>query len=198
MSINLASYRNLRTATFVRIDIQQYRTTAGGAFTNEILRFSDHDSAFTINAESYVPLGRLLGVTQTSSELRASGNEITLSLSGIPDASLDEIIHSKLKGSAINIFRAYFNQSGVQIGATQQRWIGQVHNYALSEEYDVIAGSATNTIQIECLSNVELLQQKVGGRRTNPQSMKAIFTSDTSFDRVPSLIGSQFDFGGDR
>jgi len=198
MSINLTSYQSLRTALFVRIDVAQYRTTSSASFTSEILTFSDHSGTFAINGQDYVPLGDLLAVSSTSSELRASGNEITISISGIPNASIAEIVHSKIKGSPVKLYRAYFTEAGVQIGTTQGRWIGSVNNYTLDEEYDPLGKSATNTIQIDCLSNVELLQNKVAGRKTNPSSMKVLNYSDTSFDRAPNLLGSSFDFGGKR
>lgn len=198
MSVNLTSYRAVRTATFVRLHIDEYRTTSGGAYTNQTLRFSDHDQAFTINAETYTPLGRLMGVTNTTSELRSTNDAVTITLSGIPNSSIAEIVHSKLKGSEIRIYRAYFTEAGVQIGTTQERWIGAVNGYNLEEEFDVIAHEATNTVQINGLSTIGLLQQKLSGRRTNPESMQKYFSADTSFDRVPTLIGSQFDFGVQR
>ena len=71
MSINLTGYTNLRAATFVRIDIDQYRTTSSGSYSTQILRFSDHNATLSIDSESYVPLGRLMGVSSTTSELRS-------------------------------------------------------------------------------------------------------------------------------
>jgi hypothetical protein len=198
MTINLSSYQTLRTALFVRIAVDEYRTSSSGSFTSQILRFSDHNTAFTINGESYVPVGNLLGITSSTSELRSTGNTITITLSGIPTNSLGEIINSKIKGSEVKIYRGYFDNAGVQIGTTQERFFGSVNNYNLDEDYDVLSRTATNTIQIECLSNIQILQTKQSGRKTNPESMKRFYPNDISFDRVPSLIASQFDFGGKR
>ena len=198
MSVDLTAYQTVRTSLFVRMAIDEYRTTSGGAYSSQILRFSDHSSSFTIDGESYVPLGDLLSISTTTSELRSTGNTVTITLSGIPTNSLSEIIYSKIKGSTVKIYRAYFNYLGSQISTTQQRFFGSVNNYNLDETYDVLARTASNTIQIECLSNVQILQSKTSGRKTNPESMKKYYPSDTSFDRVPSLIASQFDFGGKR
>lgn len=198
MAINLTSYTNLRTALFVRLAIAQYRTSGAGAYSSQVLRFSDHNANFVINGETYIPLGKLMGITSTTSELRSSGNSITISLSGIQPGSIAEIVHSKIKGSEVKVFRAYFQENGTQIGATQQRFVGSVNNYSLDETYEVFDLAASNTIQIECLSTVEILQNKTAGRRTSPESMKKYYPSDVSFDRVPTLIGSQFDFGAPR
>jgi hypothetical protein len=198
MSINLTSYSDLRAATFVRIDVDEYRTTSSGSYTSQVLRFSDHSTTFSINSETYTPVGRLMSITDTTSELRSTGNSITITLSGIPNSSIAEIIHSKLKGSTVNIYRAYFTSAGTQIGTTQSRWVGAVGNYALDEDYDVLNTTATNSIQLDCICTVELLQNKLAGRKTNPTSMQSFFANDTSFDRVPGLVDAQFDFGGSR
>ena len=194
--IDLTGQQSVRTALFVRIDVAEYRTTSGGAYSNEILTFSDHNANFTIDSQLYIPLGNLLNITSSNSELRASSNTITITLSGIPNSSIAEIIYSKIKGSPVKIYRAYFNaNTGTQIGTTQGRYIGSVNNYSLDEEYDVVARTASNNLQIECLSNVDILSNKVAGRKTNPQSMKQFYSTDISFDRVPNLKDAAFNFG---
>jgi len=198
MSINLTSYTGLRAATFVRLNIQQYRQTPGGSYTSQILRFSDHNVAFDINGETYTPIGNLLGITDTSSELRSSNQDITITISGIPNTSLGEVLYSKLKGSNVQVYRAYFTQAGSQISTTQGRWLGTINNYNIDEEYNVLGTDATNSIQINCISSLNLLEQKIAGLKTNPNSLKTYAVTDTSFDRVPTLIGSQFDFGVQR
>tara|TARA_R110000737_G_scaffold64954_2_gene92739 strand:+ start:9550 stop:10149 length:600 start_codon:yes stop_codon:yes gene_type:complete len=196
MSVDLTSSQAVRTSLFVRIDVAEYKATSGASFANEVLTFSDHNATFTIDAESYVPIGSLLNITSSSSELRSSSNTITITLSGIPDSSIAEIIYSKIKGSPVKIYRAYFHaRTGIQIGTTQGRYIGTVNNYSLDEEYDVGARTASNSLQIECLSNVDILSSKIAGRKTNPQSMKQYYSTDVSFDRVPNLKDASFNFG---
>ena len=194
--INLDSYVSVRTALFVRIAVDEYRTTSGGGYTSQILRFSDHNANFTINGESYVPLGNLLAVSSSSSELRPSSNTVTLTLSGIPNTSIAEIIYSKIKGSPVNIYRGYFNSStGATIGTTVGRFVGSVNNVSIEEEFDVLERTASNSIQIECASNIDILSRKIAGRKTGPESMKKFYPIDASFDRVPTLADTTFNFG---
>lgn len=196
MSVNLTSYQSVKTSIFVRIDVDEYRTSPSGSYTSEILTFSDHDTAFTIDSQTYTPLGALLNVSTSSSELRPSSNTVTLTLSAIPESAITEMMYSKIKGAPVKIYRAYFNATtGVQIGTTVGRFIGSVNNISFDEEYDVLTRTASNTLQIECASNVDVLSRKVSGRRTNPDSMKSFYPSDTSFDRVPNLKDSTFNFG---
>jgi hypothetical protein len=75
------------------------------------------------------------------------------------------------------------------------RFIGFVNNMALDEEYDTENRISSNTVVLSCSSVVDVMQNKISGRRTNPASMKRFYSSDISMDRVPTLINSYFDFG---
>lgn len=199
MSINLTGYQAVRTSLFVRVDVAQYRTSPSASYTNEILTFSDHTQTVYIGGEEYVPLGNFLSVTSSTNELRPTGNSVTVALSGIPNSNISEILYSKIKGSPIVIYRGYFDiDTGNIIGDIQFRYKGIINNYSLEEEYDVLEKEATNTVQFDCLSRVDILSNKVAGRRTNPESMKKYFPTDTSFDNLPSLKDRSFDFGAER
>lgn len=197
--IDLTSYKSLQSSLFVRIEIDEYRTTPSGTFTNQVLRFSDHPTPFTINSESYTGLGKLMAVTNSSSELRVSGGEVTITITGIPNTAIAEIVNSKIKGSPVRIYRALFNsETGAFLsisGNPLGRFRGFVNNYSLNEEYDVSSKISTNTIVLTCASSVDVLQNKIAGRQTNPQSNKKFYPTDVSMDRVPNLENATFDFG---
>lgn len=191
--INLTSYEQIRTASFVRIDVPDYA----------VLRFSDYATAYTIDGESYDTLGALLGITSTSSDLRASPGEITVTISGIPNARLTEIMGLKIKGSSVEIQRGFFNAVTAQPIAIPGnngsnivgRFRGRVMNFAIQEDYDSTASSSTVSIQFSCSSVVDLLSNKIAGRQTNGTSQKSFYPTDTSMDRVLSLANSNFNFG---
>jgi len=193
-----ASYDSLQSNLFVKVEIDQYRTTAGGSYTSTVLKFSDNRNSFDIDGESYVGLGNLMNVTNSSSELRVSSGELTIVISGIPDSSIAEIIHSRIKGSPVTVYRAFFNPvtgGTIPITGPFGRFVGFVNNYSLQEDYDVDSRTATNTLALICNSSVDVLQNKISGRRTNPRSQKAFYPSDLSMDRVPTLKNATFDFG---
>lgn len=192
---NLDSYTSVKVGLFVRLQIDQYRTTSSSAYTPQVLRFSDYESTVTINSEAYTPLGEFLSVTASTSELRPSENPVTIALSGIPTNSINEIIHSKIKGAPIQIWRGYYTIAGTQIGDFAGRFIGSVNNYSIQEEYDIESRTSSHMLMLECASSVGLLNQKIAGRKTNPQSQKTFYSSDTSMDRVPTLKGTKFNFG---
>jgi hypothetical protein len=200
MPIDLSSYTSVETGLFVRIQVDEYKTTSGGSYSAQVLKFSDYIRPITIDSESYTGLGRLVGITATSSELTSSSQGVTITLSGIPNSSIAEIIYSKIKGSPVEVWRVFFNPTtGAQLSITGNpvgRFFGIVNNYSLDEEYDFDSRTATNRITLVCSSIIDVLDNKISGRRTNPVDQKALYPTDVSFDRVPNLKDSFYNFGG--
>lgn len=199
--IDLTSYVAIQSNLFVRIQIDEYRTSSGGSYSQEILNISDLSFDFDLEGETYSGLGKLLGVTSTNSEIRVSGGDVTITLSGIPNSSIAEIVNSKIKGSSIKIYRVLFgggldNPDYLDIpGNPIGRFNGYVNNYSLQEDYDIDTRTSTNTLVLTCSSIVDILGNKITGRKTNPSSMKKFYPSDVSMDRVPSIENTTFNFG---
>ena len=201
MTINLTSYTNIESGLFVEIICTKYKTTSGGSFTTQALRFTDRSIGFLVAGEVYTSIGHLLSITGTSSELRVSPNDLTVSISGIASdsASLLQIIYSRFKGSKINIYRGIINSdTGVLLSISDNpigKFKGIITNYTLTEDFNYNGRVSTNTVSFTCASVVDVLERKITGRRTNPESEKQLYPSDLSMDRVPGLVGSYFDFG---
>jgi hypothetical protein len=196
---NLASYTAVQSNLFVRIQVDEYRTTSSGSYTPVVLKFSDSLTTRTINEEEYLPLGSLMSVSSSSSELRVSGGSLNISISGIPNSSISEIVNSKIKGCPVRIYRLFSNPTTGEIidtpGNPSGRYRGFINNFSLTEELDNETRTATNTITLVCASSVDVLQNKISGRKTNPSSQKKFFPSDLSMDRVPNLENATFNFG---
>jgi len=197
--INLSGYGAIQSNLFIRIEVDYYKATAGSAATSQILTFSDRQESFTLDGDTYVGLGRLMGVTATSSELRSSSGEVTITISGIPNSSIYEIVNSRIKGCPVRITRVLFDPvTNTQLaieGNPLARFRGFVNNYSLQEDYDNVTRTSTNTIVLVCASALDVLSNKVAGRKTNPYSQKKFYPSDLSMDRVPTLENATFDFG---
>jgi hypothetical protein len=189
MAIDLSSYSSIQTNLFVRIDIPGY----------EVLRFSDYHKAFTISGESYSALGQLVAVTNTTSNLRATPEELSVSISGIPSANITAILTTKIKGSNIRVYRTFFDPvTGVALdiaGNPAGKFNGIVSNFEIADDLDIGGDTGTITLVLTCTSVVELLNNKVSGRRTNPIDQDQFYPNDKSFDRVPALAKSNFNFG---
>jgi hypothetical protein len=197
--IDLSSYSSVQSNLFVRIAVNEYRTSPDDEYTSRVLTFSDRNTSTTINSEEYLGLGKLLNITPVNSELRVTGAEMTLSISGIPNESIYELLHSKIKGSSVKVYRGFFNPATNTLlsipGNPMGRFQGIVTNLTLNEDYDVSAKIASNTLVLNCASVVEVLSNKISGRRTNPTSQNKYFANDKSMDRVPTIENAYFDFG---
>lgn len=183
--IDLSSYGSVTSALFVKWDIPDF----------EIAYISDYSSSVTFGGNTYTNIGRLLGITAVSSELKASPNELSISLSGIPTDSVSNVLTKEIKGSTVEIYRGFFNASTgtlLSLGSNPiLKFKGIVTNYDVSDDVDIAAQIATTTITLACASDVEVLSNKVSGRRTNPVD----FPDEDSMNRVTALANSNFNFG---
>lgn len=191
----LSNYQSVATALFVKLDIPNYPTPE----TYAPVCFSDHNKTMMIAGDVYSGIGKLVSITQSQSEIRASGNQLTLTMVGIQNTDVPALIDSKLKGSRVEVRRAFLDvNTGALLpiaGNPAGRFFGLVNNYSLEEEWPVGNGVVTNALQIICTSVVDILNNKYSGRRTNPIDQRALYPSDTSMDRVLSLANSNFNFG---
>jgi hypothetical protein len=191
MALDLSAYTSIQTNLFVRIDVAGY----------QVLRFSDFSIPYTINSESYTALGQLLSITDSSSELRATPQNITIQISGIPSNNISDFLDSshKVKGSPIKIYRAFFNPTTGQLlgvsGNPAQKFQGVISNFDVSD--DLSMGSQTGTVAITLTATniVEILNSKLTGRKTNPVDMKQFYPTDISMDHILALTNSNFNFG---
>jgi hypothetical protein len=189
MTTTLAQQRSIVSALFVRMDVPGY----------QVLRFSEFDRTVTIDSEDYLPLGQLLGVTSSTNELKIAPSNMTITVSGVPNTSIAEIINNRFKGSAVTVYRMILDtvdQQPVDLPVNPLiRFQGIVNNYSLEEDWTPGGTDARNTIAFICSSTVELMTNKVAGRRTNPIDENYFFPADRSMDRVPNLANSNFNFG---
>lgn len=197
--MDLSSYSSIQSNLFVRVQVDYYKATPTATASSQILRFSDLRTNYVIDGETYIGLGNLMGVSSASSELRPSNGELSISISGIPNTSIYEIINSRIKGCPVRIYRGLFDaNSGTALSITgnpMTRYRGFVNNYSLNEEYDIVNRTSSNTITLICNSSVDVLQNKIVGRRTNPAVEKRFYPNDLAMDRVPTLSSSAFNFG---
>jgi hypothetical protein len=197
--VDLSGYTDIETCLLVRLEIENYRESIGDVAEPVVANFSDYYRGLVLDGEDYDPVGKLLAVTASRSELKVSRDSITVTISGVPNEDLQEILASDIKGSKISIWRALINSTTGAIlsvtGNPTGRFFGYVNNYSIEENYEILELEGTHTIQLECSSFISLYGTYVAGRRTNPVDEKLFFPNDVSFDRVPTLVGSNYNFG---
>lgn len=190
MALNLSAYKSIQTNIFVVIYAP-----------SQTLTFSDYHKSFTLPSsvdgagKTYTGLGQLLSVSQTTNSLRASREELTISISGIPSANVSAILNTKIKGSIIQVSRGFFdpNSSAYINGAGKFR--GIISNFEISDDLNMGSDTGEVVLTLTATSVVEMLNNKITGRRTNPTDQKQFYPTDTAMDRVPALAKSNFNFG---
>lgn len=186
------------------MDLTSYDSVAFGLFVkiynnNRYLLFSDWHQQVMIDNLTYEGLGRLMGITSTSSDIGATDGEVTITVSGIPNTSISDILNNPLKGNEVTILRAAFDPTTNVLlniaGNPSGRFRGIVTNYNISEDFDIVARMSMTTISIICSSMLTVFGNTSNGRRTNPVDQKKFYPGDLSMDNITSLARSYFDFG---
>lgn len=189
MAVDLSNYRSIQTNIFIKLDIPGY----------QVLTFSDYYKAYTLDGTNYQGLGQLLSFSDTASSLRATPQEFTFAISGIPQSNISAVLTTKIKGSSLTVKRAFFDSNTSELLNLGTNPIGKfngvISNYTITDDLEEGSRDGTFTITFVATNIIELLNNKVTGRRTNPLDEKEFFPSDKSFDRVPSLSRSNFNFG---
>jgi len=185
MSLDLTNFDAIQTTLFVKVVIPGYDT----------LTFSDYHRDITLAGQTYQALGELVSVSESSDELRAAPKDISITISGIPDQNIPEILDNKVKGSEVEILRGIFDINTAELlsisGNPTGMFKGVVSNYEISDDLGIGDDTGTVTIVLNATSIVELLNNKIAGRRTNPSD----FDSEETMARVGTLAKSNFNFG---
>jgi hypothetical protein len=185
--LDFNDYPSLQSNIFISIDVPGY----------EVVTFSDYHRPLTINSVVYDGLGDLLSVSTVNSNLRATGEEITIGISGIPEENISLILNNRVKGSKVVMYRAFFNSITGNLLTVSNNPVGLfrgiISNYEIADDLEGDTGSVS--LVMTATNFISLLENKYGGRYTNPIDQNTYFPNDRSMDRVPALSRSNFNFG---
>jgi hypothetical protein len=180
----------VRSAEFIKL------TVVDGS-TSTVYTFSSSYKAETIAGQRYTPVGGLLQIGQQNRDLRATSADTSISLTGIDPDNIFLVLGTPVRGSEVEIYRGFYNDAYVLSTATVvKRFTGIVTSYNISEDFDQEANTDVFTVAINCSSYKTVLENNVGGRRTNQESWDVFYNgTDTSMVNVPKLNGAYFNFG---
>lgn len=152
----------------------------------------------TVGGNAYTELGAFLSMANMEDNLKYNASDLTLTLSGIPSNEnyLSEILTENIKGGNVTIQRAFVNQSTYELTGTQYtRFKGIITNFKIDETVNILNKQMDYAVTVILASQLTVLSNKITGQRTNPDDRKRLFPNDKSFDRVPILYNTSFDFG---
>jgi len=150
----------------------------------------------TYSGNTYQQLGSFLQVGEMAEDIKTTNGDLAISLSGVEATYLSDILTTPIKGGVASVYRAFFNDDYTLDSANvYQRFKGVITNFVVEEDFDILEGNDTNTISVSCASINTILENKIAGQRTNPADRNKYYPGDQTFDRVPDLMGVNFDFG---
>lgn len=152
--------------------------------------------SLTYNSNTYTELGAFLGVSQMSDDLKTTNGDINIALSGIPSNQnyISLMLSNPIKGGEVSVKRAFLNDQ-YQIDTVVERFKGVITNFTLGEDVELQEGEITKNISVSVASINTLLENLISGQRTNPVDRDKFYSGDGTFDRVPVLHNTKFDFG---
>lgn len=179
----------VNNAEFVKLTI--YNDVANTANTT-VHTFSSAYNFETIDGTVYTPLGGLLAIGVQNRDLRVTSADTSISLSGIDGNNIYIVLDTKIRGSMLEIFRGFYDNNYV-LSNVALRFTGIVTSYQITEDRQDDQDNFIVTLNASSYKTV--LENRVAGRKTNPESWKIWAPTDVSMDQVYSLADQQFDFG---
>lgn len=181
----------VNNAEFLKLTI--YNDVSNVADTT-VHTFSSAYSYETINGVVYTPLGGLLAVGVQQRDLRVTQADTSVSLSGIDGNNIFIVLSTKIRGSKLEIYRGFYDDNYV-LSNVALRFTGIITNYQITELLDGEQQTDNFVVTVNASSYKTVLENRVAGRKTNPESWRIWDPLDESMDQIYSLSDQQFDFG---
>lgn len=180
----------IRQAEFVRL-------TIGAAKT--VYTFCNAAAPITVNGITFSNLGALLSVGDVQRDMRSTSDDMTIALTGIDPVNVGIILSNDVKGSLVEVWRGFFDSNNqiITTPTTQffKRYQGIINNVSITEDFNSELRTRIATCSISCSSMRQILENKLGGIKTNQSSWQFLYPGDTSMNRVATIANTYFDFG---
>ena len=183
---------NIRLADFVRVNTG-----------TEIYRFTTAPSNTlvpAVDSAAFSAVGTLMKVGDVQRDIKSTANETSVTLIGIDTAMLGWVLGRSVKGSQIDMWHGFYNESNELItsggtGGLYQFFSGIVTSFTISETWMEEARGYVGTITIAASAIQLILQNRIAGRYTNNNSWQFFNDGDTSMNRVNFIETINYQFG---
>lgn len=180
----------IRHAEFVKL-------TVGTAAT--VYTFCNAAAPITVGGITFSNLGALLNVGDVQRDMRSTSDDMTIALTGIDPANVGIILSNDIKGSIVEVWRGFFdaNNQIITTPTTQffKRYQGIINSVSITEDFNSELRTRIATCSIACSSMRRILENRLGGVKTNQSSWQFLYPGDTSMNRVATIANTYFDFG---
>lgn len=189
-TINAVNSSSIRHAEFVRLTVG----TAGTVYT-----FCNAAAPVTVSGITFTNLGALLNVGDVQRDMRATSDDMTIALTGIDPTNISIILSNDIKGSLVEVWRGFLDSNNqiITTPTTQffKRYQGIINNVSITEDFNTEMRTRIATCSIACSSMRRILENRLGGVKTNQSNWQFLYPGDTSMNRVATIANTYFDFG---
>lgn len=190
-TINAVNSSSIRHSEFVKLSIGNPVTTT--------YAFCNAAAPITAGGTTFSNLGSLLLVGDVQRDIKATSDDMTISLVGIDPANVALILSSNIKGSLVEVWRGFLDSNNqiITTPTTQffKRYQGIINNVSITEDWNQETRTRIATCSISCSSMRRILENRISGVRTNKDSWQFMYPGDTSMSRVSEISNTFFDFG---
>ena len=187
-TMNALSSASIRHAEFIRITVDTTPYT-----------FCNAAAPITVNGITFSGLGSLLFIGDIQRDIKATSDDFTFNLTGIDPANIALILSADIKGSIVELWRGFLDSNNQIITSPSQqffkRYQGIVNSVSITEDFNDQVRQRIATCTVACASFRQILENRLAGIKTNPQSWQVFYPNDTSMDRTPIIQNTYFDFG---
>lgn len=182
------SSASIRHAEFIRITVNNVAHT-----------FCSAAGSITVSGITFLGLSQLLTVGDIQRDIKATSDDFTFTITGIDPANISLVFSYDIKGSVVEAWRGFLDSDN-QIITTPtlqffKRYQGLVNSISVSESFDDRVRERVATCSIACASFRQILENRMSGIKTNPQSWNVFYPNDASMNRTPIIQNQYFDFG---
>jgi len=190
-TINAVNSSSIRHSEFVKLSIGNPVTTT--------YAFCNAAAPITAGGTTFSNLGSLLLVGDVQRDIKATSDDMTISLVGIDPTNVALILSSNIKGSLVEVWRGFLDSNNqiITTPTTQffKRYQGIINNVSITEDWNQDTRTRLATCSISCSSMRRILENRISGVRTNKDSWQFTYPGDTSMNRVSEISNTFFDFG---
>lgn len=180
----------IKHAEFVKL-------TVGVAQT--VYTFCNAAAPINVGGTTFTNLGALLNVGDVQRDMRSTSDDMTIALTGINPTNIGIILGNDIKGSLVEVWRGFFDSNNqiITTPTTQffKRYQGIINSVSITEDFNSELRTRIATCSISCCSMRKILENRLGGIKTNPSSWQFLYDGDTSMNRVATIANTYFDFG---
>ena len=173
------------------------KLTVGTAAT--VYTFCNAAAPITVGGITFSNLGALLNVGDVQRDMRSTSDDMTIALTGIDPANIGLILGNDIKGSLVEVWRGFFDENNqiITTPTTQffKRYQGIINSVSITEDFNSEMRTRIATCSIACSSMRRILENRLGGVKTNQSSWQFLYPGDASMNRVATIANTYFDFG---